>query len=168
MVMEHFNYSSIKDMVLDKFGRRIVLSLFKEFVRTDFTPLWSLNDDWKPIYLETADPTEYETAMRLIGDWEHWLAIRNHPKIKPIIDKWAKEVEVRIRSKAIRQMAKHANAVNGASAAKWMAEGTFMQRVLKNKQEKADEQEVVDEISKRVGEDMERLGLSVVSGGRAA
>lgn len=166
--MRHFNYDSIRDKVVDSYGRRIILSLFEEFKRTEFTPLWSLKKDWYKIYLEVADPTEYETAMCLIGDWEHYNLIRNHPKIKPTMDKWAKEVEVRLRSKAILQMAKHANAPNGASAAKWIAEGAFMQRVLKNKQDKQAEQEVRDEIAERVAGDMERLGLRVVEGGKDA
>ena len=161
-----FDYASIKDKAVDSYGRRVVLSLFSEFVRTDFTPLWSLHNDWKPVFLAVADPSEYETAMQLIGDWEHYQLIRNHPKIKPIMDKWAQEVEVKLRSQAILRMVKHAGDPNGAAAAKWLAEGAFMGRVLKNKQDKEQEKEVVDEISKRVSGDMERLGLSVVRGGK--
>jgi hypothetical protein len=89
------NYEDIREKVIDAFGRRIILALFKEFKRTEFEPLWSLNKNWKPRFMEIADPTEYATAMDLIGDWEHYQAIRNHPKIKPIMDKWAKEVEKR-------------------------------------------------------------------------
>ena len=163
-----FDYSSIKGKVVDSYGRRVVLSLFSEFVRTDFTPIWSLHNDWKPIYLDVADPTEYETAMRLIGDYDHWLLIRNHPKIKPIIDKWAKEVEVKIRSEAIKQMTKHAKQPNGAAAAKWIAEGTFMKRVLKNKVDKEEEAEIQQEIATRVSDDMERLGLKAIDGGKRA
>jgi hypothetical protein len=163
-----FDYSTIKDRVIDAYGRRVVLSLFTEFVRTDFTPIWSLHNDWKPIYLDAADPTEYETAMRLIGDYDHWLLIRNHPKIKPIIDKWAREVEVKIRSEAIKEMSKHAAKPNGAAAAKWMAEGQFMKRVLKNKVDKEEEQAIAAEIADRVSDDMVRLGMKVVEGGKHA
>ena len=164
--MKQFDYESIREKVVDSYGRRIVLSLFSEYVRTDFTPLWSLHKDWRPIFLEVSDPTEYETAMRLIGDWEHYQAIRNHSKLKPIFDKWAKEVEVKLRSQSILKMVRHAGSPNGAAAAKWLAEGGFMQRVLKNKEDKVAEQEVRDEIAERVAGDMERLGLKVVAGGR--
>lgn len=164
--MKHFDYTTIQHNVVDRYGRKVVLSLFKEFKRTDFTPLWSLQSDWKRIYLEVSDPTEYETAMCLIGDWEHYNVIRNHPKIKPIMDKWAKEVEVKLRSQSILKMVKHASAPNGASAAKWLAEGVFMQRVLKNKEDKAAEQEMRAEISERIADDMERLGLRVIGGGK--
>jgi len=164
--MKHFDYESIREKVVDSYGRKVVLSLFSEFVRTDYTPLWSLHKDWKPIYLEVADPTEYETAMRLIGDWEHYQAIRNHSKIKPLMDKWAKEAEVKLRSQSIMKMVRHSGAPNGAAAAKWLAEGSFTGRVLKNKEEKAAEQEVRDEVAERVSEDMVRLGLKVVAGGK--
>lgn len=164
--MKHFNYESIREKVVDAYGRRIVLSLFSEFKRTEFEPLWSLHKDWKPIFIETADPTEYETAMRLIGDWEHYQAIRTHSKLKPIFDKWAKEVEVKLRSDSIRKMVRHSAAPNGAAAAKWLAEGAFMGRVLKNKQEKQEEEAIRDEIADRVAGDMERLGLKLVAGGK--
>lgn len=163
-----FDYSTIKDRVIDAYGRRVVLSLFSEFVRTDFKALWSLHTDWKPVYLDAADPTEYESAMRLIGDYDHWLLIRNHPRIKPTIDKWAKEVEVKLRSQMIMQMASHAKKPNGAAAAKWLAEGAFMKRVLKNKVDKEEEAEMAEEIANRVSDDMERLGMKVVQGGKSA
>jgi hypothetical protein len=164
--MKHFNYEDIREKVVDSYGRKVVLSLFSEFVRTDFTPLWSLYKDWKPVYMECADPTEYETAMRLIGDWDHFQVIRNHSKLKGVFDKWAKEVEVKVRSQSIMKMVKHSAAPNGAAAAKWLAEGAFMGRVLKNKEDKAAEQEVRDELAERVAGDMERLGIRVIAGGK--
>jgi len=164
--MKKFDYESIRDRVVDSYGRRVVLSLFKEFTRTDFEPLWSLKKDWYKTFMECADPTEYSTAMALIGDWEHYQLVRNHPKIKPTMDKWAKELEVKLRSESIMKMVRHSGAPNGAAAAKWLAEGAFMQRVLKNKEDKVAEQEVRDEISERIAGDMERLGLKVVAGGK--
>ncbi len=161
-----FDYESIKETVKDGYGRRVVLSLFSEFAKSEFKPLWSLYKDWKPVYLGTSDPTEYEAAMLLIGDYEHWLLIRNHPKIKPIIDKWQMEMEVKLRSEAVRQMMKHSKSQNGAAAAKWLAEGRFANRDKRTKKGKLEEEQVVSEIDSRVSEDMERLGLSVVKGGK--
>ncbi len=163
--MKQFDYESIRAVVVDGYSRKVILSLFEEFKRTEFTPLWSLYKDWKPIFMDTLDPTEYQTAMRLIGDWDHYLAIRNHPKIKPIMDKWALEMEIKIRSDAVRNMFHHSKQPNGAAAAKWVAEGSFMQRVLKNKENRQREAEVQEGISDKVSADAERLGLRLVSGG---
>jgi hypothetical protein len=164
--MKHFDYESIRDKVIDAYGRRVVLSLFSEFSRTGFTPLWSLYKDWKPIYLEAEDPTEYEAAMRLIGDYDHWLLIRNHTKIAPIIDKWALELEVKMRSDAVRKMIRHSASNQGTAAAKWIAEGGFAMRDKRTKRGKEDEDSVKVGVSERLHEDMERLGISVVKGGK--
>jgi hypothetical protein len=62
-------------------------------------------------------------------------------------------------------MMTHATKPNGAAAAKWIAEGTFMNRVLKNKADKEAEAEIQAEIADRVSADVERLGLRVIAGG---
>ena len=165
--MKHFDYESIRERVIDKYNRHIVLALFEEFQRTEYKPIWSLHRDWYPIFMQTADPTEYETAMRLIGNWEHYTIIRNHPKIKVHMDKWAKEVEVKLRSEAVRAMFKHSTAPNGAAAAKWVAEGSFMNRMMSKKADKQMEEQVREELADKVTADMERLGLKVVSGGKS-
>ena len=159
--MKHFDYSTIKDTVVDAYGRRIVLSLFSEYSRGEYTPLWSLRKDWKAIYLEIADPTEYETAMCLIGDWEHYSLIRNHPKIKPVMDAWAEEVAVKLKSAAFRKLEKLSSTPNGTAAAKYIREGQFFGKGRKAKQITEEKQ---SKISERISEDMERLGLSVING----
>lgn len=159
--MKHFDYSTIKDTVVDAYGRRIVLSLFSEYSRGEYTPLWSLRKDWKAIYLEVADPTEYETAMCLIGDWEHYSLIRNHPKIKPVMDAWAEEVAIKLKSAAFRKLEKLSSTPNGTAAAKYISEGQFFGKGRKAKQITEEKQ---SKISERISEDMERLGLSVING----
>jgi len=153
--------------VIDSYGRRVVLALFSEFPsKSGFEPIWSLYKDWKPIYLAAEDPTEYEAAMRLIGDYEHWLLIRNHPKLSHIFDKWAVELEIKMRSQAIKKLVVHSSTNNGTTAAKWLAEGGFAMRDKRTKKGKEVEQEIKEELSARVTEDMERLGISVVKGGK--
>lgn len=159
--MKHFDYSTIKDTVVDAYGRRIVLSLFSEYSRGEYTPLWSLRKDWKAIYLEVADPTEYETAMCLIGDWEHYSLIRNHPKIKPVMDAWAEEVAIKLKSAAFKKLEKLSSTPNGTAAAKYISEGQFFGKSRKAKQITEEKQ---SKISERISEDMERLGLSVING----
>lgn len=165
--MKSFDYETIRSKVIDSYGRRVVLALFSEFSsKSGFEPIWSLYKDWKPIYLEAEDPTEYEAAMRLIGDYEHWLLIRNHPRLSSIFDKWAVELEIKLRSKAIKKLVIHSASPNGTTAAKWIAEGGFVMRDKRTKKGKEVEEEVKQELSARVTEDMERLGISVVKGGK--
>jgi hypothetical protein len=159
--VKQFDYSTIKDKVVDSYGRRVVLSLFSEFSRGDYTPLWSLRKDWKQVYVDIADPTEYETAMCLIGNWEHYSLIRNHPKIKPIMDEWAEEVSIKLKSAAFRKLEKLSTTPNGTAAAKYLSEGHFYGKGKKEKQWNGEKQK---EVSDRINEDMERLGLSVING----
>lgn len=162
-----FDYSKIKEKVVDSYGRKVVLSLFHDFKRSDakFEPMFTL-EDWKVSFMECADPTEYSAAMRCIGDWEHWLLIRNHPRIKPVIDGWHKELEVKLRSEAFKSMVVHSRDKGGAPAARWLAEGAYAKDVLGRKSSKKEEQEVRDHIAESLASDMERLGLTVVKGGK--
>ena len=94
---------------LDGSSKRVVLGLFKEFARCDvkFKPVFTLQEV-KELFLDCRDPSEYSVAMELLGDWEHWLEVRNHVLIKPHVDKWQAELAVKLRSEAIMQMKQHA------------------------------------------------------------
>lgn len=164
--MKKVDYKEIKDRLIDRFGRSMVLALFTEFHRPSYSkpPLFSLYDDWHPVYLEMYDPTEYAIGMTLVGDWEAYQKIRNYPKIKTIMDKWAKEAEAKLRSDAIRQMMGLATEKQNPLAIKWLAEGTYLRKVMKNSSK--DEEEINNDVSNRITSDMERLGLKVVVGGK--
>jgi hypothetical protein len=56
------------------------------------------------LYLEVDDPTEYSFVSRYIGTWNEWEELTNTIWFKPLITKWRKELETRIRSKALRAL----------------------------------------------------------------
>ena len=148
---------------LDGSGKRVVLQLFKEFARVDvkFKPVYTLQE-WKEVFLECRDPSEYSVAMALLGDWEHWLEVRNHPIIKPHIDKWHDELEVKLRSEAIAQMKAHAKQPGGTAAAKWLADkGYATEGVKKPVGRPKKEEEVPTPSLGRIAGDMARLGIVV-------
>ena len=155
---------------LDKSGKRVVLGLFKEFARPDvkFKPVYTLKQV-KELFMEARDPSEYEAAMRILGCWEHWQEVRNHPLIKPHVDKWQAELVVMLKSEAIKQMQLHAKQPGGTAAAKWLADKGYAEEGVKKavgrprKEEEAPEESV---ISKRVSGDAARLGI--VIGGKVA
>lgn len=154
-----------KTKFLDGSGKRVVLQLFKEFARSDvkFSPVFTL-DEWKEAFLESRDPTEYQVAMKLLGCWEHWLEVREHPIIKPHIDKWHKELEVKLRSEAIEQMKKHAEQPGGTAAAKWLAGKGYLSSAEPAKvgrPPKKIEEENKQPNNARIQGDMARLGLVV-------
>ena len=50
------------------------------------------------------DPTEYEFAMTVFGSWEHWLAVADSEKLKPVVLKLREEKNVRQKAKAVKFM----------------------------------------------------------------
>jgi hypothetical protein len=148
---------------LDGSGKRVILQLFKEFARPDvkYTPVYTLRE-WHDVFLECRDPSEYEPAMALIGDWEHWQEIRNHALIKPHVDKWQEELAVKLKSEAIKQMKTHAKQPGGTAAAKWLAEKGYAQEATKKPVGRPKEEKIIPTPNLgRIAGDMARLGLVV-------
>lgn len=149
----------------DGSGKRVVLQLFKEFARVDvkFKPVYSL-EEVKQVFLDCRDPSEYDVAMKVVGDWEHWEEIRNHPLIKPHVEKWHKELEVKLRSEAIKQMVSHSKQPGGTAAAKWLADKGYASEGVKKGVGRPKKEEVIPTPSLgRIAGDMARLGISIGS-----
>lgn len=148
---------------LDGSGKRVILQLFKEFARPDvkFKPVYTLQE-WKDVFLDCRDPSEYSPAMALLGDWEHWQEVRNHALIKPHVDKWQDELEVKLRSEAIQQMKMHAKQPGGTAAAKWLADKGYAQEGTKKTVGRPKKEVVeVSPIPSRIAGDIARLGIVV-------
>ena len=72
-------------------------------------------------YLSLEDPTEYEIASRYFDSWTHWKKVRESSKMKPHVDEWREELEVKLRSKGVKGV--HDKALDGDyQASKWLAE----------------------------------------------
>lgn len=148
---------------LDGSGKRVILGLFKEFARCDvkFKPVFTLQEV-KELFLDCRDPSEYSVAMTLLGDWEHWLEVRNHPIIKPHVEKWQAELTVKLRSEAIAQMKAHAKQQGGTAAAKWLAEKGYLGDEVKRPPGRPKEiKEEIKPSTGRIAGDMARLGIVV-------
>lgn len=74
------------------------------------------------LYMAIGDPTEYEFANACFENWAHWKRIRENKLITPYAEEWAEELEIKIRSEAIRSMRIQARTDKGAASAKWLAE----------------------------------------------
>ena len=125
---------TLREKVTDTNGKNVIASLFKEFSRPDVKFKWVYTlPQVKEMFLDARDPSEYEAAMRIVGDWDHWQQLRNHPYIKPHVDKWQKELEIKLRSEAIKRMVEHSKAPGGTAAAKWLADKGYAGDVPKRK-----------------------------------
>lgn len=75
----------------------------------------------KKLYLSCTDPTEYEFATRFLGGWDHWQAFSKSYCLEGHIEDWRKELEIRLRSqalKAITEMAQEPGNKNAYAANK--------------------------------------------------
>lgn len=162
------DYQANKDKFVMASGRRLTTGLFAELEReeTATSSVTSLAE-WRKKYVEIADPTGYEACMELLGDWEHWLLLRKNPVLKQHFDAWDKEVEVKLRSQAIKNLISISKSEKGQASAKWLAEAGFkIEQDKRKKDVKEKEAAVSKEVSEKVAADMARLGISVVSGGK--
>lgn len=141
-MLDPFDRVKNKHLVVDKMGRNLTIALFKETNdgRTDIQPLWSIKD-WKEVYLNLSDPTEYSTAIYLIGDWDHWTNIAEKSQVRAYVQEWRKELIVKLRSEAIGYLRKQAKSEKGTAAARWLAENGYIldQKTKKKVTEESDQ-----------------------------
>lgn len=117
--------------------------------------------------LVSGDPTEYEFSQVVFGSWEHWQAIAKSPFVKPYINKLRKEVEVKVRSDAIKAIAEEmkSNGRSSFSAAKLLLEKGWLDKdtasKAKQKLKQKEEEEMNKEALSLLSEDANRLGIKV-------
>lgn len=98
---------------LDSEGRPKTQALFYE-VRYDSEALYSLKEydltvgdkifpSAKRLYLELGDPTEYEFATKYFLGWKHWQRICQNKSISEHVEQWREELDMKLRSEAVRQ-----------------------------------------------------------------
>lgn len=120
-----------KDKMIDTMGRPITQSLFLEIGYTDAAVYTLKDNDFeyngkllpsiKRLYLEIADPTEYEFATACFIGWGHWQRICENKAIRRHIEEWRVELEVKLRSRGVKAAIFAANGGN-YQAAKWLAD----------------------------------------------
>lgn len=118
--MKPFDWIANKALVTDSTGRRLTVGLFRELSGEPSSP-FSL-EDWRRVYTDLADPTDYKAAMALIGQWEHWTMLLDCKPFMEHLEKWRAEVVVKLRSEGVEQLRRQAKDLKGTAAAKWLAE----------------------------------------------
>lgn len=114
------------------------------------------------IYIEFEDPGEYDFAMAVFGSWEHWKKLSNSALLKEHVAAWREELEIKIRSKALKAAIQTATTAGskGQASAKWLASGEWKRKPGRpSKQDIAKQARIEAGIEDDVAEDMERLGL---------
>lgn len=123
-----------KSKLVDGMGKPLTQGLFLEIgyntdyaiytlKENDYTYKGKLYPALKRLYLLEEDPTEYVFATKHLLNWKHWKRICENVMLRRHIDEWREELELKLRSQAIRDMQNLCSTENGNfSAAKFLAD----------------------------------------------
>lgn len=113
------------------------------------------------------DPTEYEFAQTVFNSWSVWQDMCKSPLLKPHILKWRKEVEVKVKSEAIKAIAEEmkTNGRSSFSAAKLLLDKGWLDKdsasQAKKKLQAKEEEDQSKQALSLLSEDADRLGLKI-------
>ena len=122
-----------KSKLRESRGRPLTQSLFLEVgYNTDFAVYTQKDDDYeykgkvypslKKLYLAHEDPTEYDFATTYLLGWEHWQRICRNKVFSKMVENWREELELKLRSQAVRDIIELSSGDKGFQAAKWLAD----------------------------------------------
>lgn len=119
-------------------------------------------------YMEIADPTEYQVAIRLFGSWDHWQALTRSKWFGEHLTGWREELKIRLESDRYYEMQGVATNDKGSAqsvqATKWLAERYGDKETAKrgrpSKAEKAKHLNKLKSETAELNEDIARLGLN--------
>lgn len=178
------DFTKLHSVMKDDQGRYRTISLFWELRHQagDIEPVFTtksydlqkedkLYPSLKKIYLtyDHIPGFEYEFALDVFGSWEHWQKLANSQGLKDLIQEWRDELDIRIKAQSLKAMmlAARDNDAKGVNAAKYLAEkGYSSKRGRPSKEEVEREKRIQAGANKELTEDMERIGLQVVKGGK--
>jgi len=112
------------------------------------------------LYVESDDPTEYTFATQHLGGWAHWTYLKANAtsRIKNLISDWKIELEAKLVSQSIKQIAEVA-AGGSVQASRWLAERSWKptKRGRPSKEEIEGERKFQARLEDEISDDLERI-----------
>lgn len=168
-------YFPDKSKFKDSGGRYLTQSLFLEYGYDTKYAIYTLADEdkeyegvtypsLKRLYLLTADPTGYTFANTYLYNFDHWERICANKAMYAEIEKWERELEVLLRSRAIAQIM--SLGYDSFQAAKWAADGHWnVKRGRPSKAEQARERAIREDAVRDLEGDAGRI-MHLIPGGK--
>jgi hypothetical protein len=114
-------------------GNRLTKSLFFEMVNADKSSvLYTLKDQEHEgfpslyqAYMECGDLTEFQFANAYLDGWNHWEMLCDCSWFKPYVERWRKELHLKVSAKAlanIKRIADDREATGSMQANKYLLE----------------------------------------------
>ena len=159
-----------KSKFLDVMGRPLTQSLFLELGYSE-NAVYTLKEydypykgkhytSLKRLFLLEEDPTEYTFAEKHLLGWQHWKRLCENKAIAKHIEEWREELELKIRSQAVRDMMNMCASESGNySAAKFLADRGWEKRAAgrPSKAEKDKHLRIEEKIEEEFAADVKRL-----------
>lgn len=120
-------------------------------------------DEWRRVFIECGDPTEYAAAHKLCGSWKEWERIKGDWKYfaNVILPEWHEELEISLRSQAIKRLVSAAKSDDrdASAAAKWIAEGRYKPKGVgrPNKDKIAAEERIRSRVKDEIEDEVSRV-----------
>jgi len=160
-----------KSLLLDTMGRPLTQGLFLEIGYNTQYALYTLDDEdktykdkvypsLKRLYLECADPTEYQFAKKYLLNWKHWRRLNENVVLCKHFDDWREELEVAMRSEAVLSIVDMTTSDQGNfQAARWLADRGWDKRGVGRPSKKDVEREkrIEDKIGNELSADVLRM-----------
>jgi hypothetical protein len=164
-------FPDYKKRFRDTVGRYRTQSLFREMAYgklSEHGPLYTLKDEdpkgelpsLKQIYLEANDPTEYEFAIAAFGEWNHWKLLTSLAWMEPYVYAWREELEIKIRSNAVKTIIKEAESGKGKyNAAKFLSDAGWKAKIRgrPTEAERTRQAKIQVGIDTSIAEDLKRI-----------
>lgn len=156
----------------DSRGRPLTQGLFLEIgYNTEFAVYTLKDEDFeyggkvypslKRLYLEMADPIEYNFSNTHLSGWNQWQRIANNKVIGKHVEEWRRELELKLRSEAVSEIISHSKTEKGFQAAKWLADRGYNKKAGRPSKEDVDaEKEYMARISQEFDADILRIDLN--------
>lgn len=185
-------YAPWRAVMLDSLGRYRTRSLFWETRNIDneekWEPLFTTKDrphtvkaigkaglhtypSLKEIYMsyDHVPSHEYEFAMDVFGSWKHWTVICVST-LRDMTTEWREELSIKLKATAIRALlaASKETSTTGVNASKYIADENYIPRKVGRitKEEKARELKIAAGVRDDLQGDMDRLGISIITGNK--
>lgn len=114
------------------------------------------------LYIDLADITEYNFANTYLESYQHWMLLCEEEWFKPIVARWRKEIELKVKSTALLEIVAQATSEDPRKrleAAKYLYEKVgnpnssargrpSKEEIRKEAKRQAIEQKIIDEHSK--------------------
>lgn len=117
------------------------------------------------LYMETNDPTEWRFATTYLDGWKHWELLQACVWFKPYIERWRRELELRMKSQALARIMAEAKTTNkeSFSANKYLLEKGWEPKDTASKRGRPSKEDIKQaardelQIVNRISEDFDRI-----------